>query len=333
MMDAPPEPPQSSGRRRLKGLLALLPETGTLYPSHRVPPNHHHHHHLIDGAATESIGNNHHNGATKTVTSRKQQRRLLKRLRQEETITQQMNGTLDLEDGGGGGGSREKNSQDKETIYLSEYLRNEVDVVALFVFDPYQPYSLQLLQKLIDVGRHDNSDPSTEATLPATVPFDMLEAVVAEQDSTITNEPPSPAALAATLDTNREQGDEPDTTASIAPAISSKLHCFVVTSCNDMALIDRLLYNSGTVLLPWTDDTYHWRLATGIHSCPAVVSVIECRTGRNLFPIQQEELALDWNTSSHIRTAWLHERKSAFTILQRIQAYALYPTASVCNIQ
>jgi hypothetical protein len=330
MMQAPPQPP-SSGRRRLKGLLALLPETGTLYPSHRVPPNHHHHH-LINGTATESIGNNRHNGATKTVTSRKQQRRLLKRLRQEETITQQMNGTLDLEDGGGGG-SREKNSQEKETIYLSEYLRNDVDVVALFVFDPYQPYSLQLLQKLIDAGCQDKSDPSTEATRPATVPFDMLEAVVAEQDSTLTNEPPSPAAVAATLDTNREQGNEPDTTVSNAHAMSSKLHCFVVTSCSDMALIDRLLYNSGTVLLPWTDDTYHWRLATGIHSCPAVVSVIECRTGRNLFPIQQEELALDWNTSYHIRTAWLHERKSAFTILQRIQAYALYPTASGCNIQ
>jgi hypothetical protein len=332
MMHAPPPPP-SSGRRRLKGLLALLPETGTLYPSHWVPPNHHHH--LINGAATESIGNNYHIGATKTVTSRKQQRRLMKRLRQEETIAQPMNGTLDLEDGGVGGGIREQNSQEKETIYLSEYLRNDVDVVALFVFDPYQPYSLQLLQKLIDVGRHDNLDPSTEATRPATVPFDMLEAVVAEQDSTITNEPPSPAAVAVadTLDTNRVQGDEPDTTASIAPAMSSKLHCFVVTSCNDMALIDRLLYNSGTVLLPWTDDTYHWRLATGIHSCPAVVSVIECRTGRNLFPIQQEELALDWNASSHIRTAWLHEHKSAFTFLQRIQSYALYPTASGCSIQ
>ena len=277
-------------KRRLKGLLALLPESGTLYCDQRIQNN-------------NSNNNNsslEQNVTASKITSRKQQRRRLKRHEQEKLKFRSSADLFDVESGN----YNELNDANSNvtiptatlnvTIHLAD-LVHENDIVVLFLFDAYQPYSLQLLKKLFSLCGLPNEsyEVGTEATI-----VDNMNA--------------------------RNQ---------------SKLHCFVVTSCTDTTLIDRLLENTGVILLPWANDygdggsSDYWKIAMGgANLCPSILAIIECSKGRNIFPINHEELALDWNTSIHVQNSWLRQRKSAFTTLQRIQTYALYPTTSLCTI-
>jgi hypothetical protein len=182
------------------------------------------------------------------------------------------------------------------TIYLADIV-HENDILTIFLFDPYQPYSLQLLQKLLSVCRLSNES-----------------------------------------DVNGTRGNNDVDNDSAQN--QSKLHCVVVTSCTDTVLLDRLLENTGVMLLPWTNNSgdgissEYWKIAMGgARLCPSILAIIECSNGRNVFPINHEELALDWNTAIHVYTSWLRYRKSALTLMQRIQVYALYPTTSLCTIQ
>ena len=285
--------PVPVSQRRLKGLLALLPPTATLYRSEEEPnesePNWHSELHI--------------NWSTK-ITSKKQQRRRLKRYQKDKLESGILSDRIDVESGNCNDEANETNenatiatAMPQVTIHLRDLI-HENDVVVLFLFDPYQPYSLQLLKKLFDVGRHPNK--SHECQTGTAI---IAENIIAQNQN---------------------------------PA---KLHCLVVTSCADTMLIDRLLENSGAMLLPWTNDngdgrsSDHWKIALGgANLCPSILAIIECSKGRNVFPINHEELALDWNSSTHVYNSWLLQRTSALTTIQRIQAYALYPTSSGCNI-
>jgi hypothetical protein len=279
-------------RRNLKGLLALLPETGALY-RYKHPTN------QLDLNNCECVSSKKINAFSTKITSRKQQRRQLNRYRKElQAVVEVASGSDDVESSSCRGERDMLTSNEirrsitySTTIHLSDLIRDN-DVAILFLFDPYQAYSIQLLYKLFEVCKVAN-----EVNVKA-------------------------------IETHERDGYSSD---------GSKLHCFLVTSCKDKDLIDGLLENSGTVLLPWTTDngtTSLWKIAMGgANVCPSILAIVECTKGRNLFPINQEELALDWNTSVHVYNSWFSDHVSAYTLMQRIKAYALYPTSSNCTIQ
>jgi hypothetical protein len=278
-------------RRRLKGLLALLPETGSLYPFK------HQSNQLICTGNGHSPSTGLKTFSTK-VTSRKQLRRQLNRHRKEINLVNVASGSVDVESGNCSDHGntqfvgREPEHPTSTTIYLSDVI-NENDVAVVFLFDPYQAYSLQLLDKLFTVCEVANNDDK--------------------------------------IKTSNDTGNDNQG----FPTYQSKLHCLVVTFCNDSALIDNLLENSGTVLISTdTGSPSAWKIAMGGASvCPSILAVMECKIGRNLFPINHEELALDWNTVVHVYNSWLHDHASAYSFFQRIKAYTLYPTSSSCIVQ
>lgn len=274
------EKQQPNTQKRLKGLLALLPESGTLY---QRDVNH-------DMISEQSL-------ITTKITSRKQQRRRMKRYQQEILrdrvssdpidVVESCNYSIDVND-------LEQNVTMTSSIQLANLL-NDKDIAVLYLFDPYQPYSLQLLQKLLAVCRLSNESKGgceTDASILATT-------------------------AAEAINTQNE----------------SNIHCLVVSPCTDAILTAKILENTGAVLLPWMENDY-WKIAMGgANVCPSILAIIECSKGRNVFPIHHEEFALDWNTSIHVYNSWFRHCHSAFTTLQRIQLYALYPTASLCIIQ
>ncbi len=278
--------------RRLKGLLALLPVSGTLY---RGQGN--------DDDADQTWDSLLNINATK-ITSKKQQRRRIKRYYQDELRTSSHR--IDVESG-------TCHDEVKMTdgivamptkvpvltampIHLTDLLHDK-DIAVLFLFDPYQSYSLQLLQKLLSVCRCSSDSVVQETSTPVTAVVDNIN--------------------------NRNQ---------------STIHCLVVTPCTDTILVAGLLKNTDAVLLPWISDdgtsSDYWKIAMGgANVCPSILGIVECSKGRNVFPLNLEELALDWNTAIHVYDSWCHRRTSAFSNIQRIQSYALYPTSSICTIQ
>jgi hypothetical protein len=307
-----------SRRRRLKGVLALLPETVAWYP-------YKHSARQCDSLTSpyESSAFSSDSVSNKKITSRKQQRRLLKRFQLDAATS-----STDMEQGGG---SLLSNCFPRETISLADHL-HDMDVAVLFLFDPYQPYSVHLLQKLISLC-HLAHSASVEIFLES--PFDNN--LNAENDSsqgiamtygatTASSQPPN------FVRTDREAVVNGIEQESQVKQRSPQLHCLVVTPCTDMMIVNRLLDNSGVILIPWTQD-HSWRMATGSDVCPSIVGVYECRQGQKLFTAHLEELALEWNTSIQVLRAWLHDRISAMTFLQRVQGHVLHPTASMCIIQ
>jgi hypothetical protein len=305
--------------RRLKGFLALLPETGTWYPYNQ---NANHCDPLSPPRELNTLSTS--NLCAKKITSRNQQRRFLKRC--------QLDAATNCTDMEQGCGSLLSNFFGKETISLANHL-HDVDVAVLFLFDPYQPYSIHLLQKLISICRLEYS-----ATTDASV-WSLCDKNINLENGSPQGTFGTDVAVSASstpqdfVCIGQEEVSNGIEQQSRKTQYPPRLHCFVVTPCKDMAIVDRLLDNSGTILVPWTQDHAAWRMATGSHVCPSIVGVYECRHGQNLFSANQEELALDWNTSIQVRNAWFHDRMSALTLLQRIQGYALYPTASICIVQ
>ena len=291
--------------RRLKGLLALLPESGILYRrSHRERGS---------DAADHGMNLDQQSLLDSTkITSRKQQRRRIKRYK-NLILGERSSSDLPIDVESGNCIIVDTNAPEQNatmtscSIQLTDLIHDN-DTAILFLFDPYQPYSLQLLQKLLAVGRLSRceSQPSrSETGIPV----------------------PSPTTVVEYNDINTQHHP-------------SSMHCLVVTPCIDAILIARILENSGAVLLPWMSESNHWKIAMGgganCHVCPSILAIIECSKGRNVFPTtanHHEELALDWNTSIHVYNSWFHHRTSALTTVQRIQMYALYPTSALCKIQ
>ena len=280
--------PVSTRPRRLKGLLALLPLTGTLYLGQGK-----------DNDADQTCDSLLNINAAK-ITSKKQQRRRIKRYCQDELRTSSH--LIDVESGTCDDEVKMTDGNvtiptnvpvlSATPIQLTDLLHDK-DIAVLFLFDPYQPYSLQLLQKLFSVCRC-SSDSVVHQT--RTTDVDNIN--------------------------NHNQ---------------STIHCLVVTPCTDTNFVAGLLKNTDAVLLPWISDdgtsSDYWKIAMGgANVCPSILGIVECSKGRNVFPLNHEELALDWNSAIHVHDAWCHRRTSAFTTIQRIQSYALYPTSSICTI-
>jgi hypothetical protein len=287
------EKQQPTSQKRLKGLLALLPESGTLYHGQRKHNNSDHNWDLgLNSIATK-------------ITSRKQQRRFIKRYHQNELRL--ASNRIDVECGNCNYDTNDSDQNvamptkiDTTPIHLADLLHDD-DIAVLFLFDPFQPYSLQLLRKLLSVCRC-----SSDSQIPIDETGTFADSVIDD------------------VNTHHQ----------------SKIHCLVVTPCSDTILIAGLLENTDAVLLPWTNSngggppSEYWKIAMGgANLCPSILAIVECSKGRNVFPINHEELALDWNSSIDVYIAWRLRRTSAFTTIQRIQSYALYPTSSICIVQ
>jgi hypothetical protein len=126
-------------RRRLKGILALLPDTASMCAYDEAAWN----------SKQQLAGSAQHHRGMMMVTTRRQRKRTKRQAAAksddlENGISDAPTGTL--------------------TVRLTDIILHETDVAVLFLFDPYQPYSVKLLQKLVSVC-HPPSDDAAAGTI------------------------------------------------------------------------------------------------------------------------------------------------------------------------
>lgn len=139
-MTDPLAPPPPS--RRLKGLLALLPDAALHYPYDEDEWNA-----KTSRVTTPTTGT--------AVPSRKQQRRRLRNKARAEDVEK--------------GAAAAFATATSATVLLSEHIRNhESDIAVIFLFDPYQPYSKTLFHKLVAVcNMKESSGGGTDPAAPS----------------------------------------------------------------------------------------------------------------------------------------------------------------------